>query len=222
MSQSHSRSALIPSRKYAALGVAAILLLSGCGGSAGSDEPASPRSSERSTATATPTPTPTPTPTQEYKPASAEGPAQNVPLPKMPEAAKKETKEGLEAFSKYVIALFSYGYETGDVEPMKTAINSDCDVCANYFTTVEAAYRDDSWLGGAKLEVRQVVSEFKKTPEGKYQVILDIAHGAMQYHEPGEKNPDSEGFSRAAFIMEAEFADGVWRATELSVIKKVG
>ncbi|MFP5313120.1 MAG: DUF6318 family protein, partial [Actinomycetes bacterium] len=72
----------------------------------------------------TPTPsasaTPTPTPSAVYKPADATGPAQNVPVPVLPEVAKTETKEGLEAFAKYWYELLSYGYESGDTKPLSS------------------------------------------------------------------------------------------------------
>ena len=51
------------------------------------------------------TPSATPTPAASYKPADATGRAQNVPVPVLPEAAKAETKEGLEAFARYWFQL---------------------------------------------------------------------------------------------------------------------
>src|SRR5918992_1141024 len=86
------------------------LSLSACAGGESPGGNGSPSSVSNS---ATPSATPTPTPTASYKPADANGRAQNVPLPELPEAAKAETKEGLEAFAKYWYALLNFGFETG-------------------------------------------------------------------------------------------------------------
>jgi hypothetical protein len=51
-----------------------------------------------------------------YKPADAKGRAQNVPVPVKPALADKNTKEGLEAFTKYWYELW--------VTRMKPAISS--------------------------------------------------------------------------------------------------
>ncbi|GAA1338099.1 DUF6318 family protein [Arthrobacter roseus] len=205
--------------KTLAVAVVSLVLLSGCAGAGASSDESSAAALPKTSASATPTLTPTPTPSAVYKPASAEGPAQNVPLPKMPEAATKETKAGLQAFGKYVIALFSYGYETGDVKPVKAVISSDCDLCANYFKMVKAGYEDDDWLGGAKLDVLGSTSVFKKTPDGKYQLILDITQEPTEYFYPGGKFPETGDSSWSAFILEAKFIKGVWHASELSSIK---
>src|SRR5688572_474509 len=73
------------------------LLLSGC--NSGGEPNSGGTTSASATESATPSHTPTPTPTPVYKPADATGPAQNVPVPVLPEVAKTETKEGLEAFA---------------------------------------------------------------------------------------------------------------------------
>src|SRR3712207_4203337 len=92
----------------AALAVAASLALAGCnpGDSPGPGATAAPSATDLATTSASPTPTPTPT--AAYKPADASGPAKNVPVPVLPDVAKTETKEGLEAFARYWFQLLSY------------------------------------------------------------------------------------------------------------------
>ena len=110
---SHNLFASRPLRMTAiAVVVAAALALSGCnsGGDPNSGGTISPAST--ATESVSPSASPTPTPTAAYKPADAAGPAQNVPVPVLPEVAKTETKEGLEAFARYWFELLSYGYET--------------------------------------------------------------------------------------------------------------
>ena len=84
-----------------------LTFLAGCSGS-GADVAQSPSPSVMEAVS------PTPSPSATYKPASAEGPAETVPLPVMPEEAKAESKEGLIAFARHWYELANYGYETGD------------------------------------------------------------------------------------------------------------
>ena len=91
-----------------ALVLAALLFTSACTGvNAGQGTP-SAATSQSPSASASATASATPTPSASYKPADASGRAQNVPVPVLPEAAKTETKEGLEAFARYWFELLSY------------------------------------------------------------------------------------------------------------------
>ena len=81
---------------FAVLAVTA-LGLTACGGDA-EGEPgssASPATSAVASETATPSATP------KYKPASADGPAENVPVPTMPSDAALKSQQGLESFIPY-------------------------------------------------------------------------------------------------------------------------
>ncbi|YCQ00346.1 DUF6318 family protein [Arthrobacter sp. R4-81] len=68
----------------------------------------------------------------------------------MPEAAKAETKEGLEAFAKYWYALMNYAYETGNLEPIKSlaAPASSCAICDKIFPAVEKWNSEGRWVEG--------------------------------------------------------------------------
>src|SRR6185312_1169890 len=52
-----------------------------------------------------------------YKPATADGPAENVPVPVLPGAATEFTREGLIAFTNYWYSTLGYAYETGLTAP---------------------------------------------------------------------------------------------------------
>src|SRR3712207_1956393 len=113
----------------AALAVAASLALAGCnpGDSPGPGATAAPSATDLATTSASPTPTPTPA--ADYKPADASGPAQNVPVPVLPEVAKTETKEGAEAFTKHWFSILSYAYETGDTAVLSELSKPECTFC---------------------------------------------------------------------------------------------
>lgn len=104
--------------------VSIIFVLAGCSsgassspteGGATTEQTASPtRSSEQSAAPDTSSDP------RRYEPSSAEGPAKNVPIPKMPAAAKEKSTDGASAFAEYYFELINYSIETNDSEPLKS------------------------------------------------------------------------------------------------------
>jgi hypothetical protein len=108
----------------AAVLMASVLVLTACNG--GNNPQSGDPTSASASASASATSSPTPTPTAVYKPADAKGKAQNVPVPVLPEAAKAETKEGLEAFARYWYSLMNYAYETGNLAPVSAVSSSNC------------------------------------------------------------------------------------------------
>src|SRR6476661_1656007 len=106
------------------------------------------------------TPGATPTPTASYKPADATGRAQNVPVPELPEAAKAETKEGLEAFARYWFVLLNYGYETGDLSGINSISSPSCALCGKVFPGIQKWNVEGRWIVGGTVTVHAVQSTF--------------------------------------------------------------
>lgn len=107
---SHNPYVSLGVRAAAIAGAAAVVLvLAGCNSG---EQPNVGRSSSTATEAATQTATPTQTPTAVFRPADATGPAENVPVPLIPEVAKTETKDGAKAFASYWFSVLSYAYES--------------------------------------------------------------------------------------------------------------
>ena len=200
-----------PQRSSAgALLVVGSLLLSGCAGSSPADPgTASPAASESATPSAPATQTPTPSAV--YKPADASGPAQNVPVPVLPEVAKTETKEGLEAFAKYWYALLSYGYETGDTKPLSVVTSPSCTMCERAKQVQEGWHRDGRWLAGGQVTTPVVNTTFTVANDGNYQVALQVSQEALSYYN-ADKSLDSTEPKPAdsGNLMLAVFREGRW------------
>ncbi|WP_461170302.1 DUF6318 family protein [Arthrobacter sp. Z1-15] len=206
-----------------ALGLAAVLVLGGCSGSGddpgaeaaeGNSSSAAPSGgSAGTTASASASATPTPTPTAAaYKPATAEGPAENVPLPVMPELANVKSKEGLEAFARYWFDLVNYGYETGDTSPVQELSGPECELCEAFYVAMEKGYNGEDWVQGGMLTIVALGTEFAETPKGRYQVILSIREAPGFDRGPDgviyrEHTPSKYSFAQ---IMEATYTDGSW------------
>ncbi|WP_149956108.1 DUF6318 family protein [Zafaria cholistanensis] len=62
-------------------------------------------------------------------PATPTSPAQNVPVPELPEAAKEKTPEGAVAFTEFYVELMNYTWATNDVEPILKFTDPGCKAC---------------------------------------------------------------------------------------------
>ena len=205
-------------RRFAAVSLAlagSLVALSACSGADDPDADAAQSPSSSVSPSASPTPTPTPSAT--YKPASAEGPAENVPLPVMPEEAKVESKEGLIAFARYWYELVNYGYETGDVEPVKAFTLDPCRDCSRYLQVVSDGYVDTDWIVGGQITVHGLDSEYVLTDTGRYQVLVQFSQDPLELRGPeGRVYKEHPGSERPVVqLLEARWTDGTWVVEEL-------
>ena len=204
----------------AALVVGLAVVLSGCnsGGSPGPDGTSSPVAAETPTAsTAT---TPTPTPSAAYKPADASGPAQNVPVPVLPEVAKAETKEGLEAFTRYWFEQLNYAYQTGDVAGLTAVTSPSCDYCSKLTASLTTNYQGDRWLAGGKITTPANSTSFERSSDGNFQVVLQVLQTPISYYETGGKEfRTASNGSNTGNVLLADFVDGAWRVNDLHPIR---
>ncbi|MBT2515253.1 DUF6318 family protein [Arthrobacter sp. ISL-30] len=189
------------------------LVLSGC---AGSDPQRGGTPSASVSETSSATPTPTPTPSSVYKPADAKGRAENVPVPVLPEEAKSETKEGLQAFARYWYSTLSYAYETGDMAPMQSISSSTCASCTKIKAEVEEWNREGRWMAGGKMVVQAVESNFTETAPSEYQVIVQAYQETIDFYLPGGNLKGSLPRQPAiGDIMIAVHNGSVWQANRI-------
>lgn len=201
----------------AALVVAAGLVLAGCAGGA----PADPGTvSSTPTGSATSSPSPTPTPSAVYKPADASGPAQNVPVPVLPEVAKTETKEGLEAFTRYWFEQLDYAYQTGDTAGFQATTSPACDYCSKISTALTTNYSGERWLSGGKITVPVATTSFERAADGNFQVILQVQQSPISYYQPdGSEFRAASAASNTGNVLLANFEDSAWRVNGLHPLR---
>ncbi|MFJ5956073.1 DUF6318 family protein [Paenarthrobacter sp. NPDC092416] len=204
----------------AVLFAALALLLSGCqGGIAPSNSPTETGSTTASPSTsATPSTAPTSMLPAVYKPADANGKAQNVPVPVMPELAKENTKEGLEAFVRYYYAVKNYANETGDIGTLETLTSPQCLACSNLQKATADSYVDGRWMVGGKMELPVIEMDWKQADDShavKYQLIQQT----ITYHNADgtQGRPPSEA-SNSAFVLVGHF-DTAWKVVEIGVLR---
>ena len=194
--------------------------LAGCSQASGDPGTASPSAAPAASSTASAAATPSPTPSAAYKPASAQGPAENVPLPVMPEEAKVQSKEGLEAFARYWYELVNYGYESGDVSPVQSLSDPTCLACQNYYEVVTGSYADSGWITAGEIQVKEAATEYVLTSEGRFQVLVVIQQDDMEFHSPqGYVGVDDGDESPVVQLFEATYADQRWRLEFIDTMK---
>ncbi|MCO4273133.1 DUF6318 family protein [Pseudarthrobacter sp. HLT3-5] len=103
-------------------------------------------------------------------------------MPVLPEVAKTETKEGLEAFVAYWYSTLSYAYETGDTKPLESASGPSCGSCAKVRTEVTEWHSDGRWMAGGKMHVEGVHSDFIETGPAEYQAVVQVYQDATDYY----------------------------------------
>lgn len=199
--------------------VAATLLLAGCAGGAPADPgTATPAPSGSATSSPSATPTPTPTPSAVYKPADASGPAQNVPVPVLPEVAKTETKEGAEAFAKYWFSILSYAYETGDTIALSTLAKPECVFCQGLVDDIEAAWAENKWISGGQIDIP--VATAKPSPDGSMQVVLQVLQKELVIHnQDGSPYQEKTAATNAGSVATVKFTNGGWEVNDLGLIR---
>ena len=194
--------------------VTTALLLTSC-----TTPPATPPSSttapSATTTTATTTPAQTPTTAAPvYKPATDQGPAENVPIPVLPEQAKEFSKEGLIAFTEYWYSTLGYAFETGDAEPMMAISDSACRTCRAMSETVVAGHADGKWVSGGKMVLGNPNTSFVVTPENTYQVTVMARQEQVKYYQADKTLSKDLGVDIAELdILVANYLTDKWVAT---------
>ena len=225
-------SAVRPAARMGALGLAAVLVLSGCSGpdgdpgaeaaEGGSSSAAPSGGSAGTTESASASPTPTPTPTAAaYKPATAEGPAENVSLPVMPELAKQQSKEGIREFARYWYAVMNYSFETGDVGQLKQISDPSCILCKRAYEMLDVGYENQDWIVGGRFTVHGTQSNYVLTSKSQYQVLVHLEQDPLEYRGPEATVYETdEGLSSdSVHMIEATYSNGRWHAHNAVIIK---
>lgn len=199
--------------------LAALLFTSACTGvNAGQGAP-SAATSQSPSASASATASATPTPTASYKPADASGKAQNVPVPVLPEVAKTETKEGLEAFARYWFELLSYGYETGDVDRLESLTDPGCEPCSKATSVIGAWHSEGRWIVGGKVTTPSVSTTFEDVGDSTYQVAVQAQQTPLTYVRADgtvartDPQPDDTGN-----LLLVAFKNGTWSLKDVGRI----
>ena len=188
---------------------ASCLTLSACSSAPG-DAARSEAPSPPPPASSSPAPDPRPTA------ASSNGPARNTPRPELPEAAKKNTKEGFAAFTQYWFDTITYGLETGDSGPLRAASTAGCKMCGSYLTSIEEAANSGGWREAPRWTVSGFSSDFVKDANGRVEgvFILDESASVVYSAQGVIERRRQAGRLPGAQAIHAAFVGGNWTTAE--------
>ncbi|WP_222423228.1 DUF6318 family protein [Arthrobacter woluwensis] len=185
----------------------ACLGLVACGTGPAGPSPSPPPTTPAS-ATASPSPSAVAKPV--YKPATATSKALNVPVPVIPEAAKRETPDGAKAFVGYWVAMLSYAYETGDVKTLDTLGAPECRLCHSQPHHIAEQWANGAWIEGGRL--RSPRFELKANPyPGRVGLVAQIVQDAITVHGANGRVTGSTSSSTSAVAMTLDFSASGWR-----------
>ena len=171
--------------------VVGLLTVTGCNSPGGTVDPTGTATAQ---ATATESVTPLPPPTTMaavYKPATDQGPAENVPVPVLPAKAKEFSKEGLIAFTEYWYSTLGYAFETGDPEPMMSITGPNCAVCGAMKETVVGWHSEGRWIVGGQMTVLSADTQFSPGEDGSYRVVAFVRQNRLKFFR-GDKSLDED------------------------------
>ncbi|WP_146112409.1 DUF6318 family protein [Arthrobacter sp. MYb224] len=145
--------------------LACALTVTACAGGA---SPPDPTESSSPVVQESKTTMPSPSPAKpKYEPATAKGPAKNVPKPQMPELAKKQNEEGAIAFVKYYFEVMNYSLETYTVDELIEITMRSCQLCGDNFI--------DPVRSHAKKKYWQVSGDYETNVYGVKLTVTDEA-----------------------------------------------
>ncbi|GAA4107168.1 DUF6318 family protein [Enteractinococcus coprophilus] len=159
-----------------------------------------------------------PAETAEYVAASAEGPAENVPAPVVPDAVKEHSADGARATIEYFWEAVDYGRLTGNTEPIEQVTHYVCESCNQLIYKWEQIYEDGAWAvldGETSIKIGEVQQNYtEETDEEWTAVLFKMDEPSSEFYQDGVLNEDAstEGGESAGWWVEMVYDedDGQW------------
>jgi hypothetical protein len=143
-----------------------------------------------------------------------------VPVPELPEAAKAETKEGLEAFARYWFQQLNFAYETGASSGLDSVTSTGCEFCSNITSSLKTNYEGGRWLVGGHIETPSISTTFEAQADGQYQIAVQVQQTKITYFDPaGTEFRKPTPPSDTGNVMLAAFKNGAWQITALHPLR---
>lgn len=148
------------------------------------------------------------TETQEYVAASAEGPAQHVPKPVLPDAVRENTVDGAKATVEYFWAAVDYGRMTGDTQHAAQVAHYVCESCNQLIYKWEKIYEDNAWADlheATEITVLEVQENFDAEREEDWTaIIFEMQEPSNDFYQDGvlDENVSSKTQTSAGWWVE--------------------
>ena len=151
-----------------------------------------------------------------YKPATDLGPAQNVPVPVLPEKAKEFSEEGLIAFTEYWYQTLGYAFETGDPAPMMAITGPSCATCEAIRVAVGPWHSDGRWIVGGQMTVLTTSTSFISVQGNPYEVTALVRQKQLKFYRGNGSLAEDRGQKPSVGdVFTASHVDGQWTAIDV-------
>lgn len=126
----------------------------------------------------------------DYVPASADGPAQNVPEPRLPTAAAENSETGAESALSFFWEAEEYARLTGDTELIALVSSEECEFCIESIQGWEQSYQEGFWnVPNGSLNIEITATDFVEGDAGR----RSVAHLFFELDEPATEFYDKGG-----------------------------
>ena len=126
----------------------------------------------------------------EYIPASEDGPAENVPEPRLPATATELSEDGAKASVRYFWKAEEYARLSGDTEFLKLISAETCEFCEESIEGWRASYDEGVWAAlHDPLEI-EMTDVLVGDPESENE---SIGYVFFELHEPATSFYDDNG-----------------------------
>lgn len=136
----------------------------------------------------------TPTPV----PASAAGPGQNIPIPRISNQGKEISEDGAVAFLYHYFDLMNYALETYDADPLTKVTSRSCLPCGqNFIDPLRANAELGHWQVGGKYDIE--VTSAKLNEQKEATLVFNYSMGpTTMYKAPKVELEHHEGMREHA------------------------
>lgn len=129
------------------------------------------------------------TETSEYVAASADGPAQQVPEPVLPDAVSENTVDGAKATVEYFWEAVDYGRMTGDTQHAAQVAHYVCEACNQLIYKWQKIYEDNAWADlheATEIRFLDVQQNFDADLEEDWTaIIFEMQEPANDFYQDG-------------------------------------
>lgn len=197
--------------------LACALTVTACTGGA---SPPQPPESVSPSVEQSPSPTPSPSPTKpKYQPATAKGPAKNVPTPEYTALAHKNSEQGAQAFGEYYFQLMNYVGETNITKPIEKVTSRQCQLCGEGI--IDSATHSRSigeWQVGGGYEFSVIDAYISAKDKALVNVKFSIKKSTT-YIKPDDPVAVYKSTQPEFATLQLEFEKG-WKVMNLLVAEK--
>lgn len=180
--------------------------------------PSQSQGNESGAASPSDSPSPSPSASKLYKPATAQSPAQNVPVPKFPELANENSENGAASFAEYYFDLINYLVESNDSAPLKKVTSRACEICGKSLIDPAArAQISGKWQVGGRHEFMVLDSYLSTKNKAAVSLIYSISEAEF-YVEPDELDSKEEAVDSKRMTLSLQYDKG-WKVQKIVLVE---